>query len=309
VYVTWTSFGPNDSPIQVSSSHDGGATWSAPVAVNPSSAFVPGGITAYSSGSNPQVNRHGELFIAYESAVCQSLACDQPTDHDAVIIATSKDGGRTFTNKEVAYDFDFPFNPDTGRDTLTGENFRINSFPQLTIDPVTDALYATWSDDRDGQYDSTGASIKTNGDVFIIASQDGRHWSQTYSVGTDADEVYPAIAAYGGQVAVSFYTRVYDPNGIGLDVAYVSGEAEDLGRLGHRRVHRVTSQTSNPQIQFLAVGAVTGTVLQGVFIGDYTAVALGSDGVLHPCWTDFRGSPGVTAPNQDAYTQAISLDE
>jgi hypothetical protein len=38
-------------------------------------------------------------------------------------------------------------------------------------------------------------------------------------------------------------------------------------------------------------------------------VALGSDGVLHPCWTDFRGKPGVTAPNQDAYTQAISLDD
>jgi hypothetical protein len=309
VYVTWTSFGPSDSPIQVSSSTDGGATWSAPVAVNPSSGFTPGGITAYSSGSNPQVNRHGELFIAYESAVCQSLACDQPTDHDAVIIATSRDGGRTFANREVAYDFDFPLNPDTGRDTLTSENFRINSFPQLTIDPITDALYATWSDDRDGQYDSSGHSIKTNGDVFIVASRDGRHWSRTYGVGTGADEVYPAIAAYGGQVAVSFYTRVYDQNGIGLDMAYVAGDAEDLGSLGNHRVHRVTTQTSNPQIQFVAVGAVTGNILQGVFIGDYTAVALGSDGVLHPCWTDFRGKPGVTAPNQDAYTQAVSLDD
>ena len=81
---------------------------------------------------------------------------------------------------------------------------------------------------------------------------------------------------------MSFYTRAF--------------EAEDLGRLGHGRVHRVTSQTSNPQIQFVAAGLVTGNELQGVFIGDYTAVALGSDGVLHPCWTDFRGKPGVTDP-------------
>src|SRR6266403_1132972 len=309
VYVTWTLFGPSDSPILVSSSTDGGATWSAPVTVDPSSSFTPGGITPYGRGSNPQVNRHGDLFIAYEAAVCQSLACNHPTDHDAVVIATSRDGGRTFTNQEVAYDFDFPFNPDVGRDTLTGENFRINSFPQLTIDPVTDALYAPWSDDRDGRYDSSGNSVKTNGDVFIVASRDGRHWSQTYGVGTRADEVYPAIAAYGGQVAVRFYTRAFDRNGSGLDMAYVSGEAEDLGRLGHGRVHRVTSQTSIPQVQFVAIGAVTGDVLQGVFIGDYTAVALGSDGVLHPCWTDFRGKPGVTAPNQDAYTQAISLDD
>jgi hypothetical protein len=53
---------------------------------------------------------------------------------------------------------------------------------------------------------------------------------------------------------------------------------EDLGGLGRRRVHRVTSQTSNPQIQFVGVGAVTGTVLQGVFIGDVTAP---QSGCLH----------------------------
>jgi hypothetical protein len=50
---------------------------------------------------------------------------------------------------------------------------------------------------------------------------------------------------------------------------------------------------------------VSGKELQGVFIGDYTAIAMGSDLVVHPCWTDFRGRPRVTAPNQDAYTQAI----
>jgi len=310
VYVTWTGFQAAGSPIYVARSDDQGATWTTPVQVNPPSSFTPGGITPYSSGSNPRVNRHGDLIIAYESAVCQSLACDQATDHDAIIIAVSHDQGQTFTNQEVAFDFDFPLNADTGRDTLTGENFRINSFPQLAIDPVTDALYATWADDRNGAYDPvTGASIKTNGDVFVIASRDGKHWSKTVGVGTASDEVFPAVAAYGGQIALSFYTRTYDPSGIGLDMAYVSGEAEDLAHLSRSHVHRVTSQTANPQIQFVALGLVTGNVLQGVFIGDYTAVALGSDGVLHPCWTDFRGDPGVTAPNQDAYSEAIHLDD
>jgi hypothetical protein len=310
VYVTWTGFQDAGSPIYVARSDDQGLTWTAPVEVNPPSSFTPGGITPYSSGSNPSVNRHGDLFIAYESAVCQSLACDQPTDHDAIIVAISHDHGKTFTNQEAAFDFDFPFNADTGRETLTGENFRINSFPQLTIDPVTDVLYATWADDRNGSYDpNTGASIKSNGDVLLIASRDGRHWSRTIDVGTPADEVYPAVAAYGGQLALSFYTRTYDPNGIGLDMAYVAGEAEDLDHFSRARVHRVTTQTSNPQIQFVAVGFVTGQILQGVFIGDYTAVALGSDGVLHPCWTDFRGNPAVTAPNQDAYSEAIRLDD
>jgi hypothetical protein len=308
VYVTWTEFQDAGSPIYVSRSTDGARTWSAPVPVNPPSSFTPGGITPFSSGSNPVVDRHGNLIIAYESAVCATLNCDQPTDHDAIIIATSRDGGRTFTNKEVATDFDFPNNADTGRATLTGENFRINSFPQLTIDPVTGALFATWADDRNGLYDpQTGASIKTNGDALLIGSYDGVHWSNPITLGTPADEVYPAVAAFGGRVAVSFYTRAFDPQGIGLDVGYVAGFEFDFDDLAHARLHRVTTATENPQIQFVATGAVTGNVLQGVFIGDYTAVALGADGVLHPCWTDFRGSPGVTSPNQDAYSQAIPL--
>ena len=59
----------------------------------------------------------------------------------------------------------------------------------------------------------------------------------------------------------------------------------------------------------MGIGAVTKQVLQGVFIGDYTAVAMGTDGVMHPCWTDFRGQPSVTSPNQDAYTMAVHLDD
>jgi hypothetical protein len=310
VYVTWTSFGPTDSPIQVSRSEDGGKTWSAPVAVNPASAFTPGGVTSFSSGSNPQVNRRGDLFIAYESAVCQSLACNQSTDHDAVVVAVSHDHGKIFKNVEAAVDFDFPRNPDVGRDTLTGENFRINSFPQLTIDPITDVLLATWADDRNGRYDpQTGASIKTNGDAFLVASLDGVHWSRTVQVGSNADEVFPAVAANGGKVAVTFYTRAYDPKGIGLDYAYVVAPEWNLDALTHGRLHRATTQTSNPQIQFVATGLQSGAVLQGVFIGDYTAAAMGFDGVLHPCWTDFRGKPGVTSPNQDAYTQAVRFDD
>ena len=303
VYVTWTQFGLYDSPIVLSKSTDGGATWSAPRPVNP--AFAPGGITAYSQGSIPKVGRNGELYIAYESAVCQTLNCDQPTDHDAIIMAKSTDGGQTFDNVEVAVDYDFPYNPDVGRSTLTGENFRINSFPQFDIDPVTGRLWVTWADDRNGQYDVNGNSIKTNGDVFVVTSSNGKNWTQEYQLGTSADEVYPAIAAYNARVVVTFYTRAYDPNGIGLDYAYV--DATGLGNLKHTTVTRITTQTANPQIQFLGVGAVTGHILQGVFIGDYTAVALGSDFAFHPSWTDFRGKPGTTLPNQDAYTQAIQL--
>jgi hypothetical protein len=71
-------------------------------------------------------------------------------------------------------------------------------------------------------------------------------------------------------------------------------------------IRRITTQSSNPQIQFVGTDD-EGNVAQGTFIGDYTGVALGSDLRLHPCWTDFRGNPGTTAPNQDSYTQTIRL--
>lgn len=305
VYVSWTQFGATDSPIVVASSHDLGATWSAPVRVNP--AFVPGGITAYSQGSSPQVARDGTLYIAYESAVCATLNCDQPTDMDAVIVATSKDGGLTFSNVVVGQNFDFPNNADVGRSTLTGENFRISSFPALAIDHHTGQLFVSWADDRDGQYDVAGNSIKTNGNVIVAQSNDGATWSAPVTLGTDADEVFPAIAANHGKVVVSFYTRKYDAAGIGLDYASLSGEALDA--LATKKLHRLTTETANPQVQFVSAGAVTKKVLQGVFIGDYTSIALGRDGIFHPAWTDFRGNPGVTPPNQDLYTQAVSIEE
>ena len=50
-----------------------------------------------------------------------------------------------------------------------------------------------------------------------------------------------------------------------------------------------------------------GYIFQGTFIGDHTATALGADMRLHPCWTDFRGNPGVNDPNQDANTQSIKI--
>jgi len=305
VYVTWTEFGNDGSPIVVSKSTDGGVTWSAPKKINPITSFTPGGITPFSSGSIPQVDSKGNVFIAYESAVCQTLDCDTLGDHDAIILATSTDGGQTFTTAELAFDFDFPFNPDVGRETLTGENFRINSFPQFAIDAVTGRMYITWADDRNGQYDDAGNSIKSNGDVFVITSANGKVWQDIGTIGTAADEVYPAIAAYNGRVAVSFYTRAYDPNGIGLDYAYVGGNG--LGSLKGNAVTRITTQTANPQIQFLGIGLVTGATLQGEFIGDYTAVTMGSDLKFHPSWTDFRGKPGTSSPNQDAYTQAIQM--
>jgi hypothetical protein len=310
VYVTWTQF-TNDaagnfveSPVVESGSTDFGKTWSGLHRISPSTTGFTGGITSFGSGTNPVVANDGTLYVAYESPVCVTLACNALTDHDAVIMATSHDGGVTYSNKEVSLDFDFPVNADVNNNALTGENFRINSFPQLAYDRLTNHMWITWADDRHGQY-SNRQSVKTNGDVFLTdAAAESQHWSTPVSIGTAADEVFPAVAVLANKVAVSFYTRGYDPNGIGLDFAYVAGNGNQLASAP---IQRLTGQSENPQVQFVGVGAVTGNVLQGVFIGDYTAIAMGWDFRIHPVWTDFRGNPGTTTPNQDVFTQSIPL--
>jgi len=315
VYVTWTRFLQDDagnylsSPIYMSKSTDFGRHFGAPVPVSPTLDTFTTGVTPFGSGSNPVVANDGSLYVAYETAVCQTAACDAATDHDAVVVASSHNGGASFTNAEASSDFDFPDNADVGRETLTGENFRINSFPQLAYDRADNRLWVTWADDRNGLYTSTGTSVRTNGTAFVANAKTVRRgdpqWSAAAAVGAGTDEVYPAVAAYGGHVAVSYYTRFYDPAGIGLDFAMVSGSRGSLPRAPQLRL---TGQTENPQVQFVSNGLVSGALLQGVFIGDYTALAMGSDLAAHPVWTDFRGNPGVNTPNQDVVTQSVRVD-
>ena len=96
-------------------------------------------------------------------------------------------------------------------------------------------------------------------------------------------------------VIVSCYTREFAGSAsLALDFAYVKSSDGGATWSGSTRI---TEQSSDPGIQFTS----------GAFIGDYTGVAVGSDNVAHPIWTDFRGNPGVTSPNQDAVTASIPL--
>jgi hypothetical protein len=311
VYVTWTRFADTpegdylESPIVVSASTDFGRTFSPFTRVDTTLAGFTGGLTPFSQGSNPQVGRDGTLYIAYEGTECATLDCDGFEDRDVTVVARSTDHGRTFSHAIVDTNFDFPLNEEVGSLTLTGENFRINSYPQLAYDPLTDRLALSWNDDRNGRYTDEGESIRTNGDNIVASSRGGRSWTVRV-IGTPQDEVFSAVATLAGLVAVSSYTRHYDPRGVGLDYAYWKG----IGVTGLRSsaIRRITTQTSDPRIQFAAPSLEDpDETLQGVFIGDYSAMAVGTDLRLHPCWTDFRGRPGVTKPNQDAYTQSISF--
>jgi hypothetical protein len=70
--------------------------------------------------------------------------------------------------------------------------------------------------------------------------------------------------------------------------SYLRADSALLSSDGFASETRLTSQSSNPYMQFA-----------GSFIGDYTGVNVDSNGVASAAWTDNRGNPGTTTPNQD----------
>jgi len=311
VVVTWTRYnqGPHGagylrSPIVMAISNDHGQTW------NNQGRAVSDASHPFDSGSIPIYGADGALYVAYEGS--------QPSTGyatDATVVARSTDDGAHFTNVEVGrvYD-DLDCYPEfQGSQTLTDEHFRLNSFPAFSIDPVTGHLAIAWADDQGagpcGQGGSTFSGT-TAAQVKLVTGAWGA-LSAPVTVTSGQDKVFPGVAARNGVVTVTYYTRDFAathnpatcnvkipdnaPPGVvsvetishSVCLDYAASSSTD----GFASERRLTSEGSNPFVQFA----------DGGFIGDYSQAAVGSNGVVHTAWTDFRGRPGVTSANQDVY--------
>lgn len=312
VYVTWTRFqshpgglfGFGSSPIVISASHDGGNTWSDfTVVSDPSHPF--------NQGSQPRVAPDGTLYVAYEGSTPSTGFFG-----DAIIVARSTDGGKTFTNSEVARAFDdfncYPINVAQGRQTLSREQFRINSFPSFAIDPTSGNLAITWADDQANPgcgFEKGGSFVgPTSNQVKLITSSDGMTWSSPQVVTTGAeDKVYSAVGFNAGRLIVTYYTRAFSPDTDDCHAQVLDTKTGALSFLpgpvcldyaarsssdGFATETRFTTQSSNPYITFA-----------GSFIGDYTGAAVDANTKGFAAWADFRGNPGVTNPNMDMDVQ------
>jgi hypothetical protein len=314
VAVTWTRFnlGPHgagyrESPIVGAFSKDGGKTW------NRQGSPVSDAPHPFDQGSQVQYGPDGALYASYEAG--------SPTtgyQTDAMVIARSTDDGMTWETKELARVFDdldcYP--RFAGRQTLTGEHFRLNSYPSMSVDPVSGVISIVWTDQQgSGNCGNGGTSFTgthTSNQVKLIRSS----WASIGSAPVvqvtpmgSADKVFPSVASRNNTLVISYYTREFatttaDNNcmwqtnnvptaippiatteNVCLDYAAISWTPTG----GFSSTMRLTSQSSNPYVEFA----------DGSFIGDYSQVALGGNGVAHASWTDFRGNPGVTPPNQD----------
>jgi len=319
VVVTWTRFnlgprgaGYRESPIVGAFSKDGGRTW------NRQSFPISDAAHPFNQGSQVQYGPDGALYVAYEGS---APATSYQTD--ALVLARSTDDGKSFETKELARVYDDPdcYPMFAGRPTLTDMHFRLNSYPSMSIDPANGRIALVWTDDQGAGNCGSGAATftgTTSNQVKLVRGT----WASIGSASVEQvttsapDKVFPSVAARNGRLAVTYYTRDYaissaDPNchfrtndvptaippvptanSVCLD--YAAKSASSTGPLGAQV--RLSTQSSNPYIQFA----------DGGFIGDYSQVAIGSNGVAYGAWTDFRGRPGVTPANQDVLIQSFT---
>jgi hypothetical protein len=314
VYMTWTRFhltrfgGYLESPIFFSVSRDAGRTWSSPREISGTNAAL----CTFSSSSlpddarcrenqfaSPVVGPDGSLYVAFEN----DQAIDDGEFRDQYLVVKSTDGGITWSTPVRASDIirdgadDYPINI-LGRQTLSSSQFRVNSAGNLAIDPVTSQLVIVWSDNRHG----TAAS--TNTDIFTVSSDDaGTTWSRPSAISrAPGDQFYPwaAIGPNGG-LNVVYMDRSYDAanSRYGITLARIAAGSRTVA------AQRIDTGLSDPNHARWFSGATGGKT---TFLGDYNGLAIGSDGVAHPLWTDMRrvvAVLGLSGSTEDIFTVAV----
>jgi hypothetical protein len=291
VYVLWLQadqnvletplgLGAPPNPILVSSSVDGGETFSAPVQVNPDGRRRVGAASLALDG-------RGDVFVLYEDyegdlADYQNYAV--PYDGTfTLMLARSSDGGRHFSQAVV----------DDAVVRVRPFLVYLPPVPSVAVDPSGRRVYVAWSDARSGA-----------GDVLVRRSGDGGvTWSSPERLDlrspAPADFVLPAVSvAADGRVDVVFLGQVQGrPGQLRDDVWYAY--SADRGAHFSRPV-RLTRASFDGR-----VGPTDPRDVGVVDEGTTLAVMSLPSGIL-AAWPDSRkGSP--VSRRQDVYFARAAL--
>jgi hypothetical protein len=299
VYVTWTRylFNPNNgsyvqSPIAFVSSSDGGRTFTAPKLIS--------GNVLYSQGSRPVVGPDGALYVFWDGST-------RLASTDSTYMVKSSDGGATWSApKAIAPLVDIAPLHDTA--------FRVNSFPAAAAAGNGD-LYATWTTETSAgsvavysKSTNGGATWSAPARVFAGATRTPIGYPVAQPSGgtlnapapAPVEDVFPAAAtgpngrvylsAYRGDVVSPWQTCASAPP---APVGRI--ECDALGDYIHNtRLDYVVTDLTTSTTQTVSTHPInTRNGFGGGFFGDYTDLAVGSNGTFHAFWTDSNNKQTV----------------
>jgi hypothetical protein len=189
LYVGWIEWQIDKSVMFFARSTDHGKTWSAPIRISTQAGF-PRDDNGDVVGFHGVVDADGTISAVWNWGL-------------TIVMATSRDGGKTFSPSRVVQQVGPPYFGGTGAVPGLG---RVFGFPQVGVYGAN--VYLSWSDFRNGDID-----------VFLAASRDrGRTWSTPVRVTTDSahsgrDQFFQFLAVdpTNGDVYVQFFDRRDDP--------------------------------------------------------------------------------------------------
>ena len=324
-----------ESPIFMSYSDDGGRSWSAPKEISgshPSCTFQstgPAGECDEDQFSIPEVASDGTLYVQFDNQ--QNEAAWEVNDFidSQVMVVKSTDGGVTFGAPVPAVQLengaaDAPFSVIASQ-TIWGHQIRWNAIGNISVHPTNPLDVTVVFSDRGTpnpnatpgcidtigtapNYDPCGAGPGSDTDVYFVRSTDGgATWGPRTLVYDDgpagAHEWFPWADHQPNGTLVVAWDRD-DANGTADSFHHVlkigDGALEALGAAENIDVS-VTHWAGQYTTAWPTVcGGTTPGKDCNAFHGDYTGLAVGSDGSINVVWTGLNRF--ATSPQIDFYT-------
>lgn len=256
VYVAWTPFGGgNDREVVFSRDLNGsgdGFAFSAAQVLSTDSAQD----GCLNHGAELAQEADGDLYVAW-TTFCSGVG---DGDDASVWVARSTDLGQNFGAPVQVATLD-NVNP------AIATGFRARSFSSIDTDPATGRAFVVWAD----YTDSDGGDA----DILISSGFDNAGWTAPSNVDVEAeadDQFMPWVDVAQNRVHVAYYAFDDETSNHNVFLSYGAVAA--------------TPAFTAIQVNSQPTPAATG------FIGDYLAVDVGSDDVVHPTWGDGRAGVG-----------------
>ena len=285
--------------IHSSVTHDGGQTWSALNTISGSldEAFV----------STPVVAADGRIFVSFLNTTDLTTGRD---DYEVVEVSPATGAAlgapvKVATTIDGATDYPIAF----GRQTYQDSVFRSWAAGNIAADPTNAKhLAVVWSDMRNSTTPapSNPYVAKTNSDVVVSQSFDrGQTWSAKPVALALAGDQFMPWSAYdkNGILRIGFFDRSYDS--ANHKYGYTVATETSSGSLAFGTA-QVTTVLSDPTTndRWFARNVNANFLHATAFLGDYSNIAVTSDGHVVAYWTDMRNDSsfaGVTRKGEDAY--------